>query len=161
MNKNLELTDEYFMTEALKEARKAILHDDVPIGAVIVYENRIIAKAHNLVEKKRDATRHAEVVSINKAIKKMGYKHLNDCTLYVTVEPCSMCAGAIILSRIKRVVYATEDLKAGACNSLYELLHDSRLNHQCKVSSGVLKQESQELISGFFSDIRKRKKKSL
>lgn len=146
---------EYFMSEAINEAKKAIDHNDVPIGAVIVKDNKIIARGHNQVEKNNDSTAHAELIAIKKAIKKTGYKHLLDCDLYVTLEPCSMCAGAIVLSRIKNLYYATDDPKAGACGSVLNIIGEQRLNHQVNFFSGILQKESSVIIKEFFKKLRK------
>ena len=145
---------EYFMSQALKEAKKALLHNDVPIGAVIVKDNKIIAKAHNQVEKNNDSTAHAELIAIKKAMKKIGYKHLLDCDLFVTLEPCSMCAGAIVLARIKNLYFATDDPKAGACGSILNIPNNKRLNHQVNIYSGILQYECSIIIKDFFKQLR-------
>ncbi len=150
--------DEYFMKIALDEAKKALLSGDVPIGAVIVKDNRIISKSYNQVERKTSSLYHAELIAINKAIKKLGNKHLSDCTLYTTLEPCPMCAGAIVLSRIPRLVFSAEDPKTGASTSLFCITSEKRLNHRCTIVSGVLKDESSKLLKEFFQELRKIKK---
>lgn len=144
------------MRIALVEARKALRWGDVPIGAVIIKGNEVIAKSYNQVEKKLSPLNHAEIIAINKAIKKIGYKHLLDCTIYTTLEPCPMCAGAIVLARIARLVYSADDPKSGASMSLYSITSDERLNHRCEVIKGVLKDESSELLKQFFKLLRKR-----
>lgn len=146
------------MRIALAEARKALRFGDVPIGAVIIKGNEVIAKSYNQVEKLSSPLQHAEIIAINKAIKKIGYKHLLDCTIYTTLEPCPMCAGAIVLARIARLVYSADDPKSGASNSLYSITSDERLNHRCEVTQGVLKDESSELLKQFFQQLRKRNK---
>lgn len=146
-----------FMKEALKEARKAAEKGEVPIGAVIVKDGKIIGRGHNLRESTNDPTAHAEIIAIRKASKKLNNWRLSGCTLYVTVEPCIMCAGAIVLARIDKLVYGTDDPKAGAVKSLYKAVSDKRLNHRVKeVKSGVLKEECQELLRIFFSNLRGR-----
>jgi tRNA(adenine34) deaminase len=143
------------MKEALKEARKAAKKGEVPIGAVVVKEDKIIGRGHNLRESANDPTAHAEIIAIRKASKKLKNWRLASCTLYVTVEPCIMCAGAIVLARIDRLVYGADDLKAGAVKSLYEAVSDRRLNHRVKeIRSGVLKDECAALLRSFFSGLR-------
>lgn len=147
--------DEKFMLEALKEALKAEKKGEVPVGAVVVKEGKVISRGHNLRETTHDPTAHAEIIAIKKAAKKLKNWRLTGCTLYVTIEPCPMCASAIVLARIDRVVYGTEDPKAGAVKSLYELLNDKRLNHQVKeVVSGILKEECSKIIKSFFKNLR-------
>ena len=146
--------DEIFMKEALKEAAKARKKDEVPIGAIIVRNNKIIAKGHNLRETKHDALGHAEIIAIRKANKKLKSWRLVDCTIYVTVEPCSMCAGAILQSRIDRIVYGTEDIKGGALGSSYNLFEQKNINHIPEIKSGVLKEECSQIIKEFFKNKR-------
>ena len=154
-SKNL---DESFMIEALKQARKAEGVGEVPIGAVIVRDGKVIARAYNLRQTTLDATAHAEILAIKKACKKLKTWHLVDCDLYVTLEPCPMCSGAIINSRIKRVIFGAFDKKAGCCGTLYNLPLDERFNHRpLEVIGGVLQDECAELLSVFFSEIRRRK----
>lgn len=152
------MDDRYFMELALKEAKKAYKLGEVPIGAIIVRENKVIAKAFNRREVDKSALSHAEVLAIKEACKELGGWRLIGCTLYVTLEPCLMCAGAIINSRIERVVYAADDPKAGAVRSLYRVLEDSRLNHQVEVVEGILKEESSSLLKQFFAQLRAEKK---
>ncbi len=142
-----------YMQIALEEAQKAKDMGEVPIGAVIVKDNEIIATGHNLVETKKNPILHAEIVAINKASKKLGSKWLTGCTLYVTLEPCSMCAGAIVHSRLKRVVIACEDFKQGAFIGMYNLLNYS-VNHKPEVLFGVLEDESREILVNFFKRLR-------
>jgi len=148
----------YWMDKALAEARKAASKAEVPIGCVIVREEKIIARAHNLRESAKDPSAHAELLAIRKAAKKFGAWRLLDCTLYVTLEPCLMCMGAIILARIPLVVFGCFDPKAGAAGSLYDLSSDCRLNHRLELLSGVCEQDCSLLLSGFFSDLRRRRK---
>ncbi len=148
-------TDLKFMKEALKEAEKAAQKGEVPIGAVIVKDGRIISRGHNLRESRQDPLAHAEMIAIYKAAKKLNNWRLTGCTLYVTVEPCPMCAGAILQSRIDRLVYGTEDPKAGAVKTLYRILEDERLNHQVKdIVSGVLAEDCASILSDFFAKLR-------
>ncbi|MCM3118810.1 tRNA adenosine(34) deaminase TadA [Neobacillus sp. MER 74] len=150
--------DEYFMKEAMKEAKKAEAIDEVPIGAVLVMDGKIVARAHNLRETDQTAIAHAELIAIDQACRETGTWRLEESTLYVTLEPCPMCAGAIILSRVKRVVYGAADPKAGCAGTLMNLLEDNRFNHQSDVTSGVLERECGQLLSDFFRKIRERKK---
>ena len=154
----VEDQDEYFMKEAIKEAKKAEELNEVPIGAVLVMNNEIISRAHNLRELEQSAIAHAELLAIDKACRKTGSWRLEDSTLYVTLEPCPMCAGAIILSRVKRVVYGAGDPKGGCAGTLMNLLQDERFNHQCEITKGVLESECGQMLSDFFRSIRDRKK---
>ena len=138
------------MAHALRLARVAQEQSEVPVGAVVVHQGRVLGEGHNRTVVDVDPTAHAEVVAIRAAAAELGDWRLLDCTLYVTLEPCAMCAGAIVLSRIPRVVFATPDPRAGMCGSLGNLLQDSRLNHRCEVTSGVLGGESSELLKAFF-----------
>lgn len=151
--------DEKFMRAAIREAEKARAADEVPIGAVIVFQDEIIAAGYNLRETSQETLSHAELVAIREANKQIGSWRLEDCTLYVTLEPCPMCAGAIMQSRIKRVVYGAPDPKAGCCGTLMNLLDDERFNHQVEWTSGVLEEECAELLRGFFRELRGRKRK--
>ncbi|MCM3571368.1 tRNA adenosine(34) deaminase TadA [Neobacillus mesonae] len=154
----MELQDEYFMQEAIKEAKKAEELNEVPIGAVIVHDGNIISRAHNLRESEQKSTAHAELLAIDQACRIRGSWRLEDTTLYVTLEPCPMCSGAIILSRVKRVVYGAGDPKGGCAGTLMNLLEDERFNHQSEVVKGVLEKECGELLSTFFRTIRERKR---
>ncbi|WHH57282.1 tRNA adenosine(34) deaminase TadA [Petroclostridium sp. X23] len=147
---------EYYMRYALKEAEKAYQKDEVPIGAVIVKNDKIIAKAHNLREKSQDAIAHAEVLAIRKACKKLHSWRLSGCDLYVTLEPCAMCAGAIIQSRIGQLIIGTMDPKAGAGGSVVNLFGIEQFNHKVDVIQGVLQQECADLLKRFFRELRQR-----
>ncbi|PKY91107.1 tRNA adenosine(34) deaminase TadA [Aerococcus christensenii] len=150
--------EEYFMRLAIEEAKKAADQEEVPIGAIAVYRDQVIGRGYNLRERTNDATSHAEMQAIRGANKFLNNWRLRDVDLYVTLEPCSMCAGAIVLSRIRCVYYGASDPKAGAAGSLMNLLQDDRLNHVCEVVSGVLKEENQKLLKDFFKDLRKKRK---
>ncbi|MEK4128106.1 tRNA adenosine(34) deaminase TadA [Solibacillus sp. FSL W8-0474] len=152
-----EHNDRYYMQEALEEAKKAAALGEVPIGAVIVYKNEIIARAHNLRETTQNALTHAESMAIQEACKKIGSWRLEETTLYVTLEPCPMCAGAILQSRIPRIVYGARDIKAGCVDSLYRLLNDQRFNHECEVTEGILGDECGQILTDFFKALRERK----
>ncbi len=145
---------EFFMREALNEAKSAYAVGETPIGAVIVRDGQIISRAHNLRETTRDATAHAELLAIRLANQHLGGWRLTRCTLYVTLEPCTMCAGAIVLSRIPTLVYAAADPKAGACGSVLNLVQQQRLNHQAEVIPGVLADASSQLLRKFFLELR-------
>ena len=150
---------EHFMRQALKQAEQAFAEDEVPIGAVIVRGDRIIAAAHNQREQLRDPTAHAEMIAITQAAEAVGDWRLEQCGLYVTLEPCPMCAGAILQARIPVVVYGAADPKAGAVASLFQLLHAPRLNHQCQVVAGVLAEPCGAMLSQFFQAQRRLGKK--
>lgn len=150
--------DEKYMKEAIKLAKKAESIDEVPIGAVIVHDDKIIARAHNLRESKQNAVAHAEIIAIQKACKKMGSWRLEDCILYVTLEPCPMCTGAILQSRIKRVVYGAADPKGGCIESCMKMYEVKGFNHYPEVTSGVLKEECSMLLKNFFKQKREAKK---
>lgn len=150
--------DRKFMEQAIVEAKKAAALGEVPIGAVIVYEDKIIGRAHNLRETSQNAVTHAELMAIQQACETIGSWRLEKTTLYVTLEPCPMCAGAILQSRVPRVVYGARDMKAGCVDSLYRLLNDARFNHECEVTEGILANECGQLLTDFFRAIRERKK---
>ncbi len=145
------------MTLALSEAERASEKGEVPIGAVIVVDRRVVARGHNLRELNNDPTAHAEMIAIGKAAKKLKLWRLANSTLYVTVEPCVMCIGAIILARIPRLVFGCCDPKGGAVGSLYDISNDKRLNHRVQVTSGVLADEAQALLKDFFKKLRGKK----
>ncbi len=146
----------HWMQQALLQAQIAKIKDEVPIGAVVVNEDGIVAAAHNVRESERDPVGHAELIAIRNAAKALGRWRLSDCTLYVTLEPCTMCAGAIVLARIPRVVFAARDPKAGAAGSLFNILKDERLNHQPEIIEGVLEAEASEMLKQFFREKRKK-----
>lgn len=150
---------EKFMKEALKEAKKAELKDEVPIGCVIVKDGKIIARGHNMRETKKNSLLHAEIIAINKACKKLNNFRLEDCELYVTVEPCIMCAGAIIQSRIKKVYFATADEKYGAVVSVCSAFN-IKSNHKVEFEQGMLSSECKEIVQNFFKKLREKKKES-
>lgn len=150
---------EKFMKEALKEAGKAYEKLEVPVGAVIVKDGKIIARGHNLKESKFDTTKHAEIIAIQKASKKLKSWRLIDCDMYVNLEPCSMCAGALINSRIRKVYFGAYDEKSGAVGSVFNLLDDYTFNHKVEYEGGVLQDESEELLKKFFKELRKSKSK--
>ena len=150
--------DEHFMRLALKQAQKSFGSGDVPVGAIIVHDDKVIGRGHNKIELQGNSLYHAELIAIQAAIKKMKYKHLLGAELYVTLEPCAMCAGAIVLARISRVVYGAADPKAGAVRSLFSITQDSRLNHRCDVLGGVMEEECSKMLKDFFASIRENKK---
>lgn len=151
-------SDHYFMGEALRQAGRAFQAEEVPVGAVIVREGRIIARASNQVELLKDATAHAEMLAITQAEEAVGDWRLNDCTLYVTKEPCPMCAGAIVHVRLGRVVFGAADTKAGAAGSAMNLLQFPTLNHRCDITSGVREPECRSLLKAFFLEQREKRK---
>lgn len=149
---------EKYMKEALKEAKKAYEIDEVPIGCVIVKDGKIIARGHNLREKTNDTTAHAEIVAIRKATKKLKSWRLENCDIYVTIEPCSMCAGAIMWSKIKHVYFGAKDIKGGALGSSFNLFEVPNINHRPQVSGGILEEEAASLMKNFFKLKRENKK---
>jgi tRNA(adenine34) deaminase len=153
------MEDEDYMRLCLREAQRALAEQEVPVGAVIVHQGRIIAAAHNQREQLRDPTAHAEMIAITQAAESLGSWRLEECTLYVSLEPCIMCAGAILQARVPRVVYAASDPKAGAAESMYRLLTDERLNHRCEILGGVLAEPCGEILTQFFREQRRLGKK--
>lgn len=149
--------DSMYMKMALKEARKAYKKKEVPVGAVIVHNNTILASAHNRREQKQDATEHAELAAIKKACRRLATWRLNECTLYVTLEPCAMCAGAIIQARIRRVVIGAKDPKAGAAGSVINILQNNLFNHNVQMAEGILETECSAILRSFFQDLRNAK----
>lgn len=143
--------DLYFMRIALLQAREAASKDEVPVGALIVQDHQILAKAHNLRETLQDPTAHAEILALTQAASALGTWRLSDATIYVTLEPCPMCAGALVQSRIKRLVYSAPDPKGGAVKTLYNLVQDERFNHWVEVTSGVMEEESSHILKEFFT----------
>jgi tRNA(adenine34) deaminase len=146
--------DEHFMRLAVREAENALVHEDVPVGAVVVRDGEVLAAAHNERELRADPTAHAELLAMREAARVLGDWRLLDCVLYVTLEPCAMCAGAIVLARVPRVVFAATDPKAGAAGSVLDVLAQARLNHRPDVSSGLLAEVSSELLRTFFASRR-------
>jgi len=147
-----------FMKQALSQAKISAKDDEVPIGAIIVHNNQVIAKAYNQVERLKDPTAHAEMIAITQASSALSCKWLYECVMYVTIEPCSMCAGAIVLARMKRVYYGASDPKAGACGSVINVTQNNQLNHFVEISGGIFEEECGELISRFFEQKRQAKK---
>jgi tRNA(adenine34) deaminase len=154
---NMQKIEKFYMSEALKEAQKAFEEDEVPVGAVIVQEGRIIGRGHNQIERLKDPTAHAEIIAITSAANYLGTKWLNEASLYVTIEPCSMCAGAMVLARIKSLYFGASDPKTGACGSVIDIANHKKLNHRIKVTRGILEAECSFLLKDFF---RKKRKKS-
>jgi tRNA(adenine34) deaminase len=146
--------DDYFMRLALREAERALEHGDVPIGAVVVRRGEVLAAAHNERELRQDPTAHAETIALRDAARALGTWRVLDAVVYVTLEPCAMCAGAIVLARTPRVVYGASDPKAGACGSVLDVLGEARLNHRPEVAGGLLAQECGELLTAFFASRR-------
>jgi tRNA(adenine34) deaminase len=146
--------EDYFMRLALREAERGLEHDDVPIGAVVVRGGEVLAAAHNERELRQDPTAHAELLALREAARALGTWRVLATVIYVTLEPCAMCAGAIVLARVPRVVYGASDPKAGAAGSVLDVLNEPRLNHRPEVAGGLLAAESAELLSSFFSDRR-------
>ncbi|GIN74348.1 tRNA-specific adenosine deaminase [Bacillus sp. J14TS2] len=154
----MDKQSETYMWQAIQEAKKARDMNEVPIGAVIVLDQKVIATAHNVRESSQNAVAHAEILAIEKACEKLGTWRLEEAELYVTLEPCPMCSGAILLSRIRKVIYGAPDPKAGCAGTLMNLLEDERFNHQCEVVSGVLAEPCGQLLTDFFREIRERRK---
>ncbi len=144
------------MTEALKEAKKAFEEDEVPVGAVVVYQNRIIGRGHNQIERLKDPTAHAEILALTAACNYLNTKWLNAAAIYVTIEPCSMCAGALVLARIKELYFGAQDPKTGACGSVVNIIQHKKLNHRIKVRKGILEKESSSLLKEFFKKKRRK-----
>jgi len=157
---NITKEDEQYMRIAIEQAKIADENGDIPIGAVIVYKNQIIAKAYNQREQLADPTAHAEIIALTQAAAFVESWRLNGCTMYVTLEPCPMCAGALVLSRMDRLVYGCDDPKAGACKSLYNIVTDGRLNHRLEVTNGVLQEQCRQQLQEFFSQRRQENKKN-
>ncbi|MCM8792649.1 MAG: tRNA adenosine(34) deaminase TadA [Candidatus Omnitrophica bacterium] len=146
--------DEIYMSEAVKEAQRAFEEDEIPVGCVIVYQGRIIARAHNQIERLKDPTAHAEMLALTSAANYLGNKWLIDASVYVTVEPCAMCAGALVLSRIKKLYFGAEDPKTGACGSIVNIVNHKKLNHRIEVKKRILEKECSFLLKKFFKDKR-------
>lgn len=150
------MDDTFFMREALKEAQKAYEEDEVPIGAVAVFKNQIIGRGHNQTERLQDPTAHAEMLAITAAANALNSWRLKDVEVYATVEPCVMCAGALVLARVKRIIFAARDEKFGGCGSVLNVANEEQLNHQIEVTEGVLKEQSTSLLKSFFEKKRKK-----
>jgi tRNA(adenine34) deaminase len=148
------IDDERWMQSAIREAEQAYKRKEVPIGAVIVYEGKIVGRGYNQIETLQDPTAHAEIIAITAASSSLGTRRLENCVMYVTLEPCTMCAGAIVLARISRLVYGAPDPKAGSCGSLYDICKDARLNHQVETVQGILEPRCSALLKEFFKEVR-------
>jgi tRNA(adenine34) deaminase len=155
-----QLTSKIFMTRALDEARLALEHGDVPVGAVVVYEGEVIAAAHNRREVDQDPTAHAELLAVRAASGVVGSWRLDGCSLYVTLEPCTMCAGALVLARLPELIFGASDPKAGAAGSLYDLVREPRLNHRVDVTAGVMAAECGDVLKAFFQAARVRSREA-
>ena len=151
-----ESQDEKWMRHALAEAQLALKKEEVPVGAVVVYEDKIIGRGHNQVESLKDPTAHAEIIAIGAASNYLDSWRLSGASLYVTLEPCAMCAGALVLSRIDRLIFGAKDPKAGACSSLYNIVQDIRLNHQVEIIPYILEKECSQLLQTFFERVRQK-----
>jgi tRNA(adenine34) deaminase len=147
--------DQIYMSEALKEAQKAFDDDEVPVGAVIVHQRKIVARAHNQIKRLKDPTAHAEMIAITQASSSLSNERLINCSIYVTIESCAMCTGALVLARIKRLIYGAADPKAGACGSVFNIAASNRLNHRIKLTNGILAAECGGLLKEFFRKKRK------
>ena len=148
--------DTIYMLEALKEAKKAFDSDEVPVGAVVIWSGKIIGRAHNQIKMLKDPTAHAEMIAITQASAYLKNERLLDCTMYVTIEPCTMCAGAMVLARIKRLVYGASDPKTGACGSVVNIANHKKFNHKVKIDKGILEEESSFLLKEFFKTKRQK-----
>ncbi len=146
--------DEFYMREALKEAEKAFVKDEVPVGCVVVHKGKIIGRGHNQVEMLKDPTAHAEMLALTSAAGSMDSKWLNDAVVYATIEPCSMCSGAMVLARVKTLVFGADDPKTGACGSVINIVSNKKLNHRIEVKKGVLKEDCSALLKEFFKKKR-------
>ena len=155
----MDKQDNKYMKEALKEAQKSYNKEEIPVGAVIVKDGKIIGRGHNLKETKNDTTNHAEIIAIKKASKKLKSWRLTGCTMYVTLEPCTMCAGALIQARLDKVVIGTMDEKTGACGSVLNVVEDYKFNHRVEIEKGVMEKECKSIIQDFFNKFRGKKKK--
>jgi tRNA(adenine34) deaminase len=152
----MKKTDELFMAEAIKEAARAADNGDVPVGCVIVSKGEVISRGHNQVELLKDPTAHAEMIAITSACERLGAKWLLEATVYVTIEPCSMCSGALVLARVKNLVYGAPDPKTGGCGSVFNIIASDKLNHRVNVKKGVLQEQCAFLVSDFFRTKRKK-----
>ena len=150
------MDNEFFMKEALKEAQKAYEADEVPIGAVAVYKNQIIGRGHNRTEQLQDSTAHAEIIAITAAANALGSWRLENVDVYATIEPCIMCAGALVLARVKRIFFGARDEKFGGCGSVFNIANEQKLNHQIEVTEGLLKEQAASLMKAFFEKKREK-----
>ncbi|MFZ2385226.1 MAG: tRNA adenosine(34) deaminase TadA [Candidatus Omnitrophota bacterium] len=146
--------DLFFMREALKEAKAAFDEDEVPVGCVIVHKRKLIARAHNQIERLKDPTAHAEMLALTAAANTLEMKWLNQASVYVTIEPCAMCSGALVLARVEKLFYGADDPKTGSCGSVFNIIDNPRLNHRVKVRKGLLSEECAAMVSGFFAKKR-------
>ncbi len=153
------LNQDFFMEKAMQEARVAFDEGEVPVGAIVVKDDKIIGRGHNRTESLKDATAHAEIIAITSAAAVIGDWRLEDCFLYSTIEPCAMCAGAAVLSRIKTIVFGARDSRFGACGSIFMIPSDLRLNHRIEIVSGIMEKEALELMQRFFQEVRRRKER--
>lgn len=151
------LKKEEFMKEAIKQAKKAYDKEEIPVGAIIVKDGKIIARGYNKKEEKKDTTQHAEIIAIQKASRKIGAWRLQDCEMYVTLEPCVMCTGALIQARLKKVYIGTMDPKTGACGSVLNLLEDYKFNHKVEVETNIMQKECEKILKDFFKYLRSKK----
>ncbi len=151
--------DLHYMALALHWAAKTRKNGDVPVGCVIVKDGTIISKSYNQVEKYKNPLAHAEIIALNKAFIRLGVKQLTGCKVYVTLEPCAQCAGALVLARVSELIYGADDPKAGACRTLYNICDDSRLNHRMKIRSGIMQKECSKILKDFFNELRLKKSK--
>jgi tRNA(adenine34) deaminase len=152
------MNDNFFMKEALREAQKAFEKNEVPVGAVAVYKNQIIGRGHNQTEQLKDPTAHAEILAITAAANALSSWRLNGVEIYATVEPCTMCAGALVLARVKRIIFGARDEKFGGCGSIFNIVNEKRLNHQIEITAGVMEKEAVSLMKSFFKKKRKKEK---
>ena len=146
--------DERYMRLALDQARLAAVHGETPVGAVMVRDSEVIGTGYNLTRRLQDATAHAEMLAMRRAAERLGHWYFERCTLYVTLEPCIMCAGALVLARLERLVFGAAEPKFGGCGSIFNIIREKRLNHRMEVTGGVLEKECSELMRDFFRDIR-------
>ncbi|MEO0226070.1 MAG: tRNA adenosine(34) deaminase TadA [candidate division WOR-3 bacterium] len=151
-------TDDYFMSEALKEAEKAFAEDEVPVGCIMVLDNRIISRGHNQIERLKDATAHAEMIALTSAANHLGNWRLKGVTVYVTIEPCIMCASALVLARVKKIIFGARDKKFGGCGSVFNIANERKLNHRIAVVEGICREKAERLMRDFFK--KKRRKRS-
>ena len=149
------MNDEFFMKEALREAQKAFERDEVPVGAVAVYKNQIIGRGHNQTEQLQDPTAHAEIIAITAAANALSSWRLNDVEMFTTIEPCTMCAGALVLARVKRIIFGARDEKFGGCGSVFNIVNEPKLNHRIEITTGVMEKEAASLMKSFFGKKRK------